>query len=225
MLAINMPITIPKLLTPEDPEFPPIEMALTDPNGLLAIGGDLNPERLLQAYQRGIFPWYNSGQPILWWSPDPRAVLWPKNLKVSRSLAKTLKKHLFTVTYDQAFSQVIAACAAPRQDDHSTWISAAMQAAYCELHRLGHAHSVEIWDTQHNLVGGLYGVSVRNKIFSGESMFNRAPDMAKIALFYLKQWSLEKNYLLIDCQINNPFLQSMGAEDMPRAKFIELLTK
>ncbi|MEO6696524.1 MAG: leucyl/phenylalanyl-tRNA--protein transferase, partial [Gammaproteobacteria bacterium] len=171
---------MPCWLSPEDQIFPDVNLALREPDGLLALGGDLSPERLLAAYRKGIFPWYNEGQPILWWSPDPRAVLFPSRVKISRSLRKTLRQGRYRITLDQAFRSVIEGCAAPRNGVPGTWISRAMMEAYTELHERGYAHSVEAWrDGQ--LVGGLYGVAL-GRVFFGESMFSRSPDASKVAL-------------------------------------------
>jgi len=198
-------------------DFPPVERALERPNGLLAAGGDLSPERLLHAYRLGIFPWFSAGEPILWWSPDPRTVLVPSELKIARSMAKTLRKGAFEVRADSAFERVIQACSEPRRGQRGTWITAAMQAAYIRLHRLGVAHSVETWRGD-ELVGGLYGVAL-GRVFFGESMFSRATDASKVALvrlvLQLESWGFE----LIDCQMHTPLLASFGARDMARAQF------
>lgn len=197
--------------------FPCLDEALHEPNGLLAVGGDLSPNRLLCAYRRGIFPWFSEGDPVLWWSPDPRTVLFPDKLKISRSLRKTLRRGTFRVTMDQAFAAVIQGCAAPRKDGHGTWITTNMHDAYVHLHELGHAHSVECWDRD-TLVGGLYGVSL-GRVFFGESMFSRATDASKVALVYL----CERGYRMIDCQLANPHLQRLGAIDVRRAAFARFL--
>ncbi len=208
-------------LDPNDPhaDFPPVETALRDPDGLLAAGGDLSPARLLRAYRRGIFPWYEEGQPILWWSPDPRAVIFPECLRISRSLRKTLRNKPYRVTFDTAFDAVVAACAEPRRGATGTWITQEMRAAYGALHAQGHAHSVEVWDAEGRLVGGLYGILLP-RVFSGESMFSRRSDMSKVALVYLAQWLIERDVPLIDCQLPNPHLMRLGAETMPRARFV-----
>jgi len=200
--------------------FPPLERALTDPNGLLAVGGDLSPGRLLDAYRKGIFPWYEEGQPILWWSPDPRAVLFTDKIKVSRSLGKTLRNKPYSVSFDQAFTQVISACAEPRAAASGTWITRDMQSAYLKLHQQGHAHSVEVWSEDNKLVGGLYGILL-DKVFCGESMFNRQPDMSKIALVSLTEWLKPKRIKVIDCQLPNPHLTRLGAESISRETFAE----
>nr|BAL52874.1 leucyl/phenylalanyl-tRNA--protein transferase [uncultured Gammaproteobacteria bacterium]BAL53136.1 leucyl/phenylalanyl-tRNA--protein transferase [uncultured Gammaproteobacteria bacterium] len=210
------------LLDPNDPyAFPPVEAALREPNGLLAVGGDLSPARLLAAYRRGIFPWYNRGEPILWWSPDPRLVLFPEKLKIARSLRKVVKKGAFQVTFDQAFARVIDACAAPRKRDQGTWITPEMKVAYCRLHALGYAHSVEAWDRS-ELVGGLYGVAI-GCVFFGESMFYRRTDASKVAFVALVEHLTRWQYGLIDCQVRTEHLLRLGAEEIPRRDFIRLL--
>ena len=201
--------------------FPPPDRALTEPDGLLAAGGNLTPRRLLRAYRMGIFPWYSADQPILWWSPDPRLVLLPECLKVSRSLRKTLRKGLFAITADTAFEQVVAACAGPRQGEPGTWITSEMFRAYCRLHRLGHAHSIETWQ-QGELVGGLYGVSL-GRVFYGESMFSWISDASKIALVALAAQLQRWEFAVIDCQVTTAHLLSMGAVDIPRSSFLQLL--
>lgn len=198
--------------------FPPVGQALVHPNGLLAAGADLAPARLLDAYRHGIFPWYAEGEPILWWSPDPRMVLFVEELKVSRSLAKSVRNKGFEVRFDTAFTEVIDACAGPRGRQDATWITADMRAAYVGLHRLGHAHSAETWrDGQ--LVGGLYGVSI-GRMFFGESMFARASDASKVALVALVRELRERGCALIDCQMDTRHLASLGARAIPRAEFL-----
>ena len=213
------------LLDPDDPAapFPPVEQAEIEPNGLLAVGGDLSSERLLNAYRQGIFPWYSKGQPILWWSPDPRTVLFPQKLKISRSLSKTLRNKAFSVSFDQEFEAVVAACAAPRQHEEGTWITREMTRAYSELHKLGHAHSVEVW-SQGELAGGLYGVSM-GRVFFGESMFSAQRDGSKIALVFLANKLLDWGYRMIDCQVYSPHLISLGAEEISRALFCRYLNQ
>lgn len=213
------------ILRPGKPNlhFPPVESAT--PEGLLAIGGDLGSERLLEAYRRGIFPWYNPGQPILWWSPDPRAVLYPEKLKISRSLRKTLRRGHFQVRFDTAFREVMLACAAPRTQHPGggTWITDDMLTAYCRLHELGFAHSIETWADE-RLVGGLYGVALGG-VFFGESMFARATDASKAALVVLTQRLQTWGFVLIDCQVPSEHLTRLGAENIPRAQFLgELAT-
>ncbi len=203
--------------------FPPVELALSDPNGLLAAGGDLSPERIIKAYCSGIFPWYNNDQPILWWSPNPRAVIYPKQLHISRSLAKTLRRNTFQVTFDTAFETVLNACAAPRQDEDGTWITPEMHVAYTQLHQLGIAHSVEAWQDG-KLVGGLYGLAI-GRVFFGESMFSRATDASKVAFVKLCQQLQQWGFTLIDCQVSSSHLSSLGAVDISRQTFISLLNK
>lgn len=198
-------------------DFPPIERALAEPNGLLAAGGDLSIERLLKAYSRGIFPWFDDDQPILWWSPDPRAVLFPQDLHISRSLHKTLRSGRFRVTLDQNFDAVIRACSAPRKGAQGTWITEDIIDAYNALHARGFAHSVECWH-QNELVGGLYGVAL-GKLYFGESMFSRMTDASKVAFVHLVRQLEQWGFPLIDCQIMNPHLASLGATLMPRATF------
>lgn len=209
-------------LDPSSLTFPPAEMALTDPNGLLAVGGDLDPDRLVAAYRQGIFPWYEESQPILWWSPSPRAVLFPEQIHISRSLRRTLKRQQFTVTADQCFREVMLACArTPRHGQSSTWITEAMLAAYCELHRRGVAHSLEVW-MQGKLVGGLYGLCI-GRVFFGESMFSTATDASKIAFVYLARRLQSWGFPVIDCQVSNPHLFSLGAMEIDRIIFTRLL--
>ena len=200
-----------------DAPFPPIERALDEPNGLLAAGGDLSPERLLTAYRQGIFPWYSEGQPVLWWAPDPRMVLFVDELKVSRSLRRAVDKPRFEIRVDTVFDSVIEACAAPRSEHGGTWITPAMVAAYIQLHRLGYAHSVEAWagDT---LVGGLYGVAI-GRMFFGESMFARATDASKVALVHLVAMLKQRDMPLIDCQQDTAHLARLGARPISRKSF------
>ena len=202
-------------------KFPAIETALTEPDGLLAVGGCLSSERIINAYKQGIFPWYSPGDPILWWSPDPRLVLFPDNLRVSRSLKKTIRKGDFSVTYDQAFSQVMQYCAAPRDKEEGTWITEDIYQAYNQLHQQGIAHSCEIWFDD-ELVGGLYGISI-GQVFFGESMFHRKTDASKIAFYYLVNQLSEWGYQLIDCQVQTNHLSSLGAKDIDRKDFASLL--
>ena len=213
----------PFWLDPEsDPaQFPDPVYALEEPNGLLAVGGDLSPARLLNAYRQGIFPWYSDDQPILWWSPDPRAVLFPDQFTPSRSLRKTLRKRPFRVTLDNAFAAVIEACSEPRSDDAGTWITDEMKQAYLQLHHIGFAHSVECWEGD-ALVGGLYGVSM-GKVFFGESMFTRRTDASKVGFAHLVEQLKDWEFGLIDCQVHSGHLASLGAEDIPREEFLGLL--
>ncbi|PRY72388.1 leucyl/phenylalanyl-tRNA--protein transferase [Halomonas ventosae] len=201
--------------------FPPVASALRDPDGLLAAGGALTPEWLLAAYRRGIFPWFSDDQPVLWWSPDPRMVLFPDEIQVRRSLAKRLRNGGFRVTADTAFERVVAACAAPRDGQPGTWITAEMQVAYGRLHRLGAARSVEVWRAG-ELVGGLYGVAM-GPVFFGESMFSRAPDASKVALVHLARAMSAGGGRLIDCQMHTGHLASLGARDIARSEFIGYL--
>jgi len=203
-------------------EFPPLATALSEPNGLLAVGGDLAPERLLAAYRRGIFPWYSPGEPILWWSPDPRMVLFPAEFKVSRSLGRTLRRGGYEVRLDTAFARVIAACAqTPRRGQHGTWIVPEMQAAYRHLHELGLAHSVETW-VDGELVGGLYGIAL-GRIFYGESMFSWRSDASKIAVAHLARYLERLGFGMVDCQMHTAHLASLGAREIPRDDFIARL--
>jgi leucyl/phenylalanyl-tRNA--protein transferase len=204
-------------LGPSDP-FPPVDAALTDPNGLLAAGGDLTPTRLLDAYRRGIFPWSADDEPILWWCPDPRMVLFVDEFYASRSLRKRLRSGVFTVTADRAFEQVMDGCAEPRADGDGTWITPAITSAYTGLHRLGHAHSIETWKGD-KLVGGLYGVSI-GRMFFGESMFARESDASKVALAHLAHQLQRWNFTLIDCQMSTAHLASLGAREIPRRDFV-----
>jgi leucyl/phenylalanyl-tRNA--protein transferase len=201
--------------------FPPVQSALRDPNGLLAAGGELSSERLLEAYRRGIFPWFSEGDPILWWSPDPRMVLFPGELRISRSLAKTLRNRRYEVRFDSAFDEVIAGCAAPRSREAGTWITDEMISAYRGLHALGWAHSAETW-IDGALAGGLYGVAV-GQVFFGESMFSRSTDASKIALVALVAHLKSADFRLIDCQMRTRHLESLGAREIPRRRFSRLL--
>ena len=210
-------------LNPEDPvdRFPSIAKALKHPDGLLAAGGDLSTPRLLAAYAKGIFPWYEEGQPILWWSPDPRAVFFPGSMRVSRSLKKTLRQERFEISFDRAFADVVQGCAEPRSYGTGTWITTDMMDAYNRLHHEGHAHSIDVWN-QTGLVGGLYGVAI-GRVFFGESMFSQARDASKVALVYLAEELLRRGFALIDCQVDSPHLQSLGATLLRRRKFLTLL--
>jgi leucyl/phenylalanyl-tRNA--protein transferase len=203
-------------------DFPPLEKAMRDPNGLLAAGGDLSADRLVQAYRHGCFPWYQQGQPILWWSPDPRTVLLPDELHVSRSLGKVLRQQRYRVTFDQDFATVIRACAEPRDYADGTWITGSMQAAYIELHARGHAHSVEVWDGD-ELVGGLYGLAM-GQLFFGESMFSRADNASKVGFATLVERLKDWGFVLIDCQMPTQHLQSLGARSITRRVFADYLT-
>jgi leucyl/phenylalanyl-tRNA--protein transferase len=199
----------------QDVDFPPVEQA--SPEGLLAVGGDLRPERLLEAYRHGIFPWYSDDQPILWWSPNPRAVLFPDKLHISRSLKRSLRPGLFSVTLDRCFRDVMRHCA-----DGGTWITADMLAAYTRLHELGYAHSVETWQ-EGQLVGGLYGVALGGAFFA-ESMFTHVPDASKVALVLLVRQLQTWGFRIIDCQQSSPHVMRLGAEEIPRREFLDHLT-
>lgn len=197
--------------------FPPLENALTEPPGLLAAGGELSPQRLIDAYSKGIFPWYNEGDPVLWWSPDPRMVLFPRELKISRSLAKRLRRKDYEVRLDTAFVAVMQACAGPRDGQAGTWITHDVIAGYSRLHELGFAHSVETW-VENELVGGLYGVAL-GRAFYGESMFTRITDASKIAFAHLVRQLERWQFGIIDCQMRTAHLASLGAREIPRAEF------
>ena len=201
-----------------DAPFPPVESALRRPNGLLCAGGDLSPERLLEAYRHGIFPWFSEGEPILWWSPDPRMVLFPAEVKLSRSLAKTLRRGQYEVRLDTAFPAVIHECSLPRPGQDGTWITAQMQQAYVRLHELGHAHSVEAW-IGGELAGGLYGMAI-GRAFYGESMFSRVSDASKIALAHLARYLERQGFAVIDCQMKTAHLASLGAREIRRSELL-----
>jgi leucyl/phenylalanyl-tRNA--protein transferase len=203
-------------------EFPNPSEA--DPDGLLAVGGDLSPERLLLAYNSGIFPWYEDGQPILWWSPDLRMVLYPEKLKVSKSLQKLIKREIYQVTFNKAFSEVIMNCSSiKREGQRGTWITKDMENAYIDLHKQGHAMSVEVWRDK-KLVGGLYGIDLpQKKIFCGESMFSSESNASKVGFYYLVSELERKKYKLTDCQLYTAHLESLGAEEIPREEFLQIL--
>lgn len=205
-------------------DFPPLHLALDEPNGLLAIGGDLSSQRLLNAYRQGIFPWFGEDEPLMWWSPNPRMVLFPDELKISNSLKKTLKKQPFETQLNTAFREVISACSkAKRPDQSGTWIDHGMIDAYCELHALGHAVSSESW-FDGNLVGGCYGVMI-DHMFYGESMFHTETDASKVAFVHLVKHLKAKGVGMIDCQMKTPLLESFGGREIPRDKFSQMLTK
>jgi leucyl/phenylalanyl-tRNA--protein transferase len=208
-------------LDPEELWFPHPSTALDQPPGLLAAGGDLSPERLLKAYSMGIFPWYEDQQPILWWSPDPRAVLFPAEFRLRRSLRKILRNKPFTVSFDKNFAGVIQACSLPRSYSEETWITREMAAAYQVLHEAGHAHSLEVWHDD-SLVGGLYGVAL-GKVFFGESMFSTQRDASKIALCALARHLENSGFELLDCQMHSTHLEFMGSRSIPREDFLKLL--
>ena len=210
-------------LNPDRVGFPPAGQALDEPNGLLAVGGAMSPAWLICAYQRGIFPWFEAGQPILWWSPDPRMVLFPGELHVSRGLQKLARKPPYRITLDQDFMAVITACSEPRRQASGTWISPQLAQAYYQLHKLGIAHSVEVWDGD-RLVGGLYGVAL-GKVFFGESMFSRHSNCSKLALVFIVQHLRKWGYELIDCQVATTHLASLGAREIPRREFLEILNR
>ena len=209
----------PFRLAPHSPPdaFPDPELALDAPNGLLAAGGDLDPMRLLYAYRRGIFPWFSEGQPILWWSPDPRTVLWPQAMHISRTLRRTQRRRTFSITANTAFDRVVCECAAPQEGREATWITRGMAAAYGRLHRAGHAHSIECWRGR-ELAGGLYGVAI-GRVFFGESMFSRAADASKIALAHL----CTLGFGLVDCQVPSPHLARLGAIEVDRRRFLHVI--
>ena len=210
---------VPWIESPQD--FPPVNTALSEPNGLLCAGADLTPATIITAYSRGIFPWFSDGQPILWWSPDPRMVLFPAEFKISKSLAKTVNRGTFDVRFDTAFVDVIAACAEPRREDGGTWIVPEMRVAYAQLHALGVAHSIESW-RDGELVGGLYGLAL-GRMFFGESMFARQTDASKVALVTLLYKLKRDGFELIDCQQETRHLASFGARPISREDFVQRL--
>ncbi len=203
-------------------DFPDPSTALKEPNGLLAAGGDLSVERLLEAYRLGIFPWYSQGEPILWWSPDPRTVIYPGQLHISHSLRKDIRRQHFHFSYNQAFAEVMEACSLPRAKQAGTWITAEMKQAYLRLHKRGFAQSMECWQGE-NLVGGIYGV-VLGRCFFGESMFSRVDNASKAAMVALDSRLQTQGFALLDCQVSSPHLLSMGAVEIPRREFVNLLT-
>jgi len=209
-------------LEADDP-FPPVDLALRDPNGLLAAGGDLSPSRLLDAYGKGIFPWFNEDDPVLWWSPDPRMVLPLDEVRVARSLRRTIKSRRFRVTADRAFTGVMAGCAEPRRDQQGTWITDDMTRAYERLFDLGYAHSVEAWIGD-ELTGGLYGVAL-GRMFFGESMFSRVPDASKVALVALVRQVERWGFPCVDCQMATSHLASLGAQEIPRQMFLRYVRR
>ena len=211
-------------LDPSNPEapFPDVEQALINPEGLLAAGGDLSVTRLLRAYRQGIFPWYEDGQPILWWSPNPRGVIYTNEFKISTSLRKTLRKHNWTVTFDGDFKKTVIACAAPRSYARGTWITNEMAIAYTRLHKQGFAHSVELWDHQERLVGGIYGVLI-GKMFYGESMFSFQTNASKVALTYLVSHLHHWEFPFMDCQLPSTHLSSLGAIAISRKEYIKTM--
>lgn len=207
-----------------DESFPPLSQALKEPNGLLAAGADLSAERLLQAYRRGIFPWYSAGEPILWWSPDPRMVLFPSELQVSRSLARRLRKDDYEIRFDSAFRQVMLHCAlTERPGQDGTWITQQVVEGYCRLHALGHAHSVETW-VDDELVGGIYGVAI-GRMFYGESMFHLVTDASKLAFVHLVRHLQAQGFGMLDCQMKTSHLASLGAREVSRDEFAQRLSE
>lgn len=204
--------------------FPPVELAWDEPNGLLAVGGDLSTRRLINAYDAGIFPWFNDNEPIYWWSPDPRAVLFPKSMRITSSLRKTVRNKGYRISFDEDFSATVLSCAAPRSYSKESWITAEMHTAYTRLHELGKAHSVEVRNQNNKLIGGLYGVISRG-VFCGESMFSTERDSSKVALMALAAHLQAWGYSLIDCQLVNSHLLSLGAIGITRKKYIKLLTQ
>lgn len=213
-------ISIPWLNT-DSYDFPDPANALEEPDGLLAVGGDLSPERILAAYRRGIFPWFNPGDPILWWSPNPRTVFFPEQLHISHSLRKTLRRGVYRVSFDNCFRAVMRACAAPRTYADGTWISEEIIAGYSALHERGLAHSVEVWRDK-ELVGGLYGIAL-GRVFFGESMFSRADNASKVGFAHLVRQLRAWDFQLIDCQVANDHLFSLGAVEIPREEFQRML--
>ena len=202
--------------------FPSPEDALDYPEGLVAAGGDLNPIRLIRAYKEGIFPWYEQGQPILWWSPNPRGLFFPRNFILHRSLKRSLRKHQWHVTYNQAFRDVMIACAEPRAYSKNTWITKEMTNAYCKLHQLNYAHSVEVWNENNALIGGIYGLSL-GSIFFGESMFSRVTNGSKVALLYLCAYLDKWDYKIMDTQLPSAHLASLGGTEISRSEYLKIL--
>jgi leucyl/phenylalanyl-tRNA--protein transferase len=207
-------------LEPDQLWFPPADEALDDPDGLLALGGDLSARRLELAYRSGIFPWFSEEQPILWWSPDPRCVLFPRDIHVSRSLRRVMNQRRFTVSTDQCFGRIIRLCASTRAE--GTWITDGMLAAYTELHRLGLAHSIEVWNPRGDLAGGMYGVAI-GQCFFGESMFSLETNASKVLMVHLAHQLADWGYRIMDCQVESPHLLTMGARCIPRSEFLSIL--
>ena len=210
-------------LHPTDIGFPDTSLALVDPNGLLAVGGDLSAKRLLNAYHNGIFPWYSDGEPLMWWSPNPRGILRFEDFHINRSFAKFLRKMPFTLSVNKAFEDVITLCSTVSRHDDGTWITGEMINAYIQLHQMGHAHSFEVWQ-DNTLVGGLYGVMVGG-CFCGESMFHLSPNASKVAYWALVQWMQQHQAHFIDCQMQNDFLQTLGVSEISRELYLEKLLK
>jgi leucyl/phenylalanyl-tRNA---protein transferase len=214
---------MPIYLLGKPPVFPPPELATSE--GIIAAGGDLSPQRLLNAYASGIFPWFSEGDPLLWWSPDPRMVLLPGDLHISVSMKKILKKNPYRLTYDSHFREVIESCGKPRKKQQGTWISQQILDAYVQLHELGFAHSAEVWDMQNDrLVGGLYGVSL-GKCFFGESMFHTVPNASKYAFIMFSQALFSAGFIMLDCQVPSPHLERLGCRKLPRKEFLKLLNE
>ena len=205
-------------------EFPAAESALKEPEGLVAAGGDLSIKRVLHAYRKGIFPWYEEDQPILWWSPNPRGIIYPKNFIAHKRLLRTIKNKPWHITYNQSFSEVMKACAEPRQGSRGTWITHDMLEAYTQLHHLGHAHSIEVWDHSDYLIGGVYGVAI-GSIFFGESMFSRETDTSKVALLHLCAYLDCWGYKVVDTQLGSKHLASLGGVEIPRDEYLYILSK
>ena len=214
---------IPWLDEAHRPAFPPTSRATRRPNGLLAAGGALTPDWLLAAYRRGIFPWFSDGEPILWWSPDPRMVVFPDQVRITRSLRKTLRNSAYEVRLDHDFAAVIKACAEPREPGGGTWITPAIQAAYLRMHELGYAHCVETW-IDGELAGGLYGIAI-GRAFYGESMFSRRTDASKIAFAHLTRFLLQHDFRVLDCQMTTQHLSSLGGREIPREAFARMLAE
>jgi leucyl/phenylalanyl-tRNA--protein transferase len=214
---------IPQLGADPASPFPDADSALQEPDGLLAWGGDLEPARLVNAYRRGIFPWYSEGQPILWWNPSRRCVIFPEKLHLSRRLRRVLRQNRFAISADRAFDDVIVGCALPRRGEDSTWITPAMIRAYSRLHRMGIGHSVEVWQND-ELAGGIYGLSL-GRVFFGESMFSRISDASKVALAALCTQLRAWQFSLLDCQVSNAHLRRMGASEIGRERYLEILER
>lgn len=221
MSEINLPWLDPD---DEDSSFPSAFSALKDPEGLVAAGGDLSPKRIIRAYHEGIFPWYEEDQPILWWSPDPRGILYPKEFVAHKRLLRKIKSKAWKITYDHAFTDVMQACAEPRSNSRGTWITEDMLRAYTLLHRLGYAHSLEVWTQDGKLAGGIYGVSI-GAIFFGESMFSRESDTSKVALLYLCGYLDTWGYQMIDTQLGSKHLSSLGGLEIRREEYLTILSQ
>ena len=210
-------------LNSDKPDFPPVSEALDQPNGLLAFGGKLDSPTLLTAYQQGIFPWFNNGEPVLWWSPNPRMVINPEAIHISRSMKKELHRHTYQITIDEVFAGVMHQCRILREKAEGTWITDEMEEAYNRLHAEGYAHSVEVWEGK-ALVGGIYGLAM-DQMFFGESMFSKKSNTSKLAIIYLCRFLADQGIRLLDCQVPNPHLESLGGICMPRDVFIKYLKK